>query len=149
MKVILQQDVKGKGKKGQMINVADGYARNFLFTNNLAIPATEGAVTVMKMQEKAKQRQIAEETAQAQANAEKLKACIVKLTAKAGAAGKLFGSVTTKEIAEGLQAQHGIAVEKNCIEVSDPIKSFGTFEVKCKLGHGVTGVIHLVVAEQK
>ena len=148
MKVILQQDVKGKGKKGQMINVADGYARNFLFPGNLAVPATEGAVTVLKMQEKAKQRKIAEETEQAQADAAKLQTCMVKISARAGAAGKLFGSVTTKEIAEALAAQHGITVEKNCIE-GEPIKAFGTYTLKCKLGHGVTGNIHVVVSEQK
>ncbi|MBQ4321243.1 MAG: 50S ribosomal protein L9 [Oscillospiraceae bacterium] len=149
MKVILQQDVKGKGKKGQMINVADGYARNFLFPGNLAVPATEGAVAVLKMQEKAKQRKIAEETAQAQADAEKLQGCTVKIAARAGAAGKLFGSVTTKEISEALAAQHGITVEKNCIDEGEPIKAFGTYTLKCKLGHGVTGTIHLVVSEQK
>jgi len=149
MKVILQKDVKGQGKKGQMVNVADGYARNFLFPQNLAVPATEGAVTVLKMQEKAKQRKIAEETAQAQADAQKLQSCVVKITARAGTAGKLFGSVTTREISEALAAQYGISVEKNCIDEGEPIKSFGTYALKCKLGHGVTGTIHLVVSEQK
>ncbi len=149
MKVIFQKDVKGQGKKGQMVNVADGYARNFLFPKGLAIPATEGAVNVMKMQERARQRQAAEETAQAQANAEKLQSCVVKIPARAGESGKLFGSVTTKEVAEALQEQYGIAIEKNRIEEDEPIKSFGAYELKCRLGHEVTGTIHLVVTELK
>lgn len=149
MKVILQKDVKGQGKKGQLVNVADGYARNFLFPRGLAVPATDGALNVMKMQERAKQRQAAEETAQAQANAEKLQSCVVKIAARAGESGKLFGSVTTKEVAEALQEQYGIVIEKNRIDEGEPIKAFGAYELKCKLGHEVTGTIHLVVTEMK
>ena len=149
MKVILQKDVKGQGKKGQMINVADGYARNFLFPRGLAVPATEGAVNVMKMQEKARQRREAEEAAQARADAEKLESCVVKIPARAGESGKLFGSVTTKEVAEALQEQYGIAIEKNRIDEGEPIKAFGAYELKCKLGHEVIGTIHLLVTEQK
>ena len=149
MKVILQQDVKGHGKKGQMVEVSDGYARNFLLPRKLAVEATAENVNTMKMQDKAKKAKEAEEKAQAQAVAEQLKACQVKISAKAGQGGRLFGSVTSKEISEALKSQHKLDINKTKIVLADPIKSFGTFEVKCKLGHEVVGTIHIVVAEQK
>ena len=105
MKVILQQDVRGQGKKGQMIEVAEGYARNFLLPRKLAVPATADAMNTMKLQEKARKAEEARQKAEAEATAEALKGAVVKLTAKAGANGKLFGAVTAKEIAEGLQKQ--------------------------------------------
>ena len=108
MKVILQQDVKGQGKKGQLIEASDGYARNFLLPRKLAVPATAENVNTMKMQEKARKAQEAAEKAEAEAIAAKLKDCVVKLTAKAGAGGRLFGAVTSKEISEGLKAQYGL-----------------------------------------
>ena len=108
MKVILQQDVRGQGKKGQLVEVSDGYARNFLLPKKLAVPATAENVNTMKQQEKARQAQMAAEKAEAQALAEKLKSIQVKLTAKAGEGGRLFGAVTSKEIAEALSAQHGL-----------------------------------------
>ena len=149
MKVILQQDVKGQGKKGQMVNVSDGYARNFLFPKKLAVEATADNVNTMKLQEKARLTKLAEEKAQAQAIAEQLQGLQVKISAKAGQGGRLFGSVTSKEISDALKAQHKLDVNKSKIVLPDPIKGFGTFEVKCKLGHEVTGTINVVVAEQK
>ncbi len=149
MKVILQQDVKGKGKKGQMVEVAEGYARNFLLPKNLAVPATAGNVAIMKKQEKAKQAQIAQEIEEAKAAAKKLEGCVVTIEARAGENGKLFGSITSKEISEALEAQHGIVIEKNRIVQNDPIKAYGRFELKAKLGHEVTGTINVIVTEAK
>lgn len=149
MKVILQQDVRGKGKKGQMVEVAEGYARNFLFPKNLAVPATEGNIAVMKKQEKAKQAQIAKEIEDAKENAKKLEGCTVKISARAGENGKLFGSITSKEISEALEEQYGIVIEKNRIIQNEPIKAFGQFELKCKLGHEISGKINVVVTENK
>jgi len=149
MKVILQQDVKGQGKKGQMVEVSDGYGRNFLLPRKLAVEATAENVNTMKMQDKAKKAKEAEEKAQAQAIAEQLKGFQVKIFAKAGQGGRLFGSVTSKEISESLKEQHKLDINKTKIVLPDPIKSFGSFEVKCKLGHEITGTINVLVVEQK
>ena len=149
MKVILQKDVKGKGKKGQMIDVAEGYARNFLLPQKLAVLATTDAVNTMNLQAKAKAKADAEAKAAAMEVAEKLKGCQVKIRAKAGQGGRLFGSVTSKEISEALKNQQKLDINKAKIVLPDPIKGFGTFEVKCKLGHEVVGTINVVVAEQK
>ena len=149
MKVILQKDIKEHGKKGQMVEVSDGYARNYLFPRKLAIAATSDNINTIKQQEKARQRQIEAEKAEAQAIKEKLSAVVVRIPARAGDNGKLFGSVTSKEISEALAEQHGITVEKNRIAQSEPIKSFGTFEVKCKLGHEISGVINVIISEKK
>ena len=149
MKVILEQDVKGQGKKGQMVDVADGYARNFLFPKKLAVAATADNMNAMKIKEKARLAQIAREKAEAEENAKKLAGITVKIYANAGGAGKLFGSVTSKEISDALAEQHGITIEKNKIILAEPIKTFGTFEVKCKLGYEVNGAFNVVVAEAK
>ena len=149
MKVILQQDVKGQGKKGQMVEVSDGYGRNFLLPRKLAVEATAENVNTMKMQDKARQARLAEEKAAAQALAEQLKGVQVKMKARAGQGGKLFGSITSKEIAEELKKQFDMDVNKSKIVLSDPIKSFGAFEVKCKLGSEVSGVINVLVIEEK
>ncbi len=149
MKVILQQDVKGQGKKGQMVEVSDGYGRNYLLPRKLAVEATAENVNTMKMQDKAKQARLAEEKAAAQAAAEQLRGCQVKIRAKAGQGGRLFGSITSREISEELKAQFGLDVNKSKIVLSDPIKSFGSFEVKCKLGSEVSGVINVLVIEEK
>ena len=141
MKVILQQDVKGQGKKGQMIEASDGYARNFLLPRKLAVPATAENVNTMKMQEKAKKAQEAAEKAEAEATAAKLKELTVKVVAKGGNGGRLFGAVTSKEI------QHGIAIPKTKIVQDEPIKAFGGYELKVKLGYEVTGTLKVVVAE--
>ena len=148
MKVILQQDVKGQGKRGQMIEASDGYARNFLLPRKLAVEATADNVNKMKMQDKARRAQEEAEKAQAQAIAEKLKECTVKITAKAGAGGRLFGAVTSKEIADALQAQYGLSVNKSKIVQEEPIKSFGGYELKCKLGYEITGTLKVVVSEE-
>ena len=149
MKVILQQDVRGQGKKGQMIEVAEGYARNFLLPRKLAVPATADAMNTMRLQEKAKRAEEARQKAEAQAMAEKLKGVVVKLTAKAGANGKLFGAVTSKEVSDALQSQHGIELAKNKIVMDEPIKGFGSYELKAKLGFEISGTIYVVVAEEK
>ena len=149
MKVILQQDVKGQGKKGQMVEVSDGYGRNFLLPRKLAVETTAENVNTMKMQDKAKAARLAEEKAAAQALAERLEGVQVKIKARAGQGGKLFGSITSKEISEELKAQFGLDVGKSKIVLSDPIKSFGAFDVKCKLGSEVSGVINVLVIEDK
>ena len=149
MKVILQQDVKGQGKKGQMVEVSDGYGRNFLLPRKLAVEATAENVNTMKMQDKAKAARLAEEKAAAEAAAQQLKGCQVKIRAKAGQGGRLIGSITSREISDELKAQCGIDVNKSKIVLSDPIKSFGTFEVKCKLGSEISGIINVLVIEEK
>ena len=149
MKVILTQDVKSQGKKGQLVEVSDGYARNFLLPKGDAIPATADAMNTMRLQEKARKAEEARQKAEAEAIAAQLKNAVVKLTAKAGANGKLFGAVTTKEIAEGLQSQHGIELAKNKIVLEEPIKSYGSYELKVKLGFEISGTIYVVVAEEK
>ena len=163
MKVILQEDVKGQGKKGQLVDVSDGYARNFLIPRKLAITATPENVTVMKQQEKARVRKLEADKAAALEVAEKLQSIVVKIPARSGGvradaansgdkgavkvSGKLFGAVTSKEISEALFEQHGIEIEKNKIVQEESIKTYGSFEVKCKLGHEVTGEIHVLVVE--
>ena len=148
MKVILQEDVKGKGKKGELVNVADGYARNFLLPKKLAVHATPENLTLMKQQEKTRLKKLETDKAKANEIASKLESVIVKMTARSsGDGGKIFGSVTTKEISEELMEQHGIEIEKNKIIQEEPIKSFGSYEVKCKLGHEITGVINVLVVE--
>ncbi len=149
MKVILQQDVRGQGKKGQMVEVAEGYARNFLLPRKLAVPATADAMNTMKLQEKARKAEEARQKAEAEAVAEKLKGAVVKLTAKAGANGKLFGAITSKEISAGLSSQHGIELAKQKIVIDEPIKAFGTYELKAKLGFEISGTVYVVVAEEK
>jgi len=150
MKVILQQDVKGTGKKGELVNVSDGYARNFLLPKKLAIPATQENLTVMKQQEKAKQKKAEADKARATEISAKLGDVLVKISARgSGDGGKLFGSITSKEISEELQKQHGIEIEKNKIVQDEPIKSFGSHEIKCKLGFEITGIIHVLVIEGK
>ena len=148
MKVILQQDVKGQGKKGQLIEASDGYARNFLLPRKLAVPATAENLNTMKQQEKAKKAQEAAEKAEAQAVAEKLKEAVVKLTAKAGSGGRLFGAVTSKEISDALKEQYGLDVAKTKIVQDEPIKSFGTYQLKCKLGYEITGTVTVTVSEE-
>ena len=148
MKVILQQDVRGQGKKGQLVEVSDGYARNFLLPKKLAVPATAENVNTMKQQEKARQAQMAAEKAEAQALAEKLKSIQVKLTAKAGEGGRLFGAVTSKEIAEALSAQHGLNIAKTKLVLDEPIKSCGGYQIKAKLGYEVVGTVSVMVTEE-
>lgn len=147
MKVILQQDVKGHGKRGQMVNVSDGYARNFLFPKKLAVPANADNMNKMVMHDKAVKAQMEAEKAEAQAISAKLKDVVVKISAKAGTGGRLFGSVTSKEVSEALKAQSGIAIAKAKIIQDEPIKSFGSYQLKCKLGYEITGTLNVVVEE--
>ena len=149
MKIILKQDVKGKGKKGQMIEAAEGYARNFLIPKGLAVEATADAVNTMKLQAKAKARADAEAKAEAQAIAEKLKACQVKIAAKGGEGGKLFGAITGKEIAAALAEQFSLTIDGKKLVLEQPIKSFGSYEVKAKLGYEVSGAVYVLVIEEK
>lgn len=149
MKVILQQDVKGQGKKGQMIEVSDGYARNFLLPRKLAVAATADSINAMRVAEKAKAAAYERDKANAKVLAERLEGLVVTITAKAGANGRLFGAVTSKEISDALKAQHKIEIEKNKIVQSDPIKAYGKYDVKCRLGFEISGVIHVIVTETK
>ena len=147
MKVILLQDVKGKGKKGQMIEVSDGYARNFMLPKKLAIEATPDAINTMRMNDKATQERIAKEKAEALALSKQLREMTLVVTAKGGGAGRLFGSVTNQEIADALKAKSGIALDKRKIVLSDPIKSVGTYTVTCKLGYEISAPLTVKIEE--
>ena len=147
MKVILNADVKGQGKKGQIINVSDGYARNFLFPKKLAKEATADNLNVAKLQEEANLAKIEREKEEARALAEKLKQIKVELPAKAGANGRLFGSITASDIAQALSKQHKIEIDRHKIVLSENIKQFGTYEVKVKLYNEISGKISVVVKE--
>lgn len=149
MKVILQQDVRGQGKKGQLVDVSDGYARNFLLPRKLAVIATAENMNTMKQQEKARKAQEAAEKAEAQATAKKLEGLMVKISAKAGEGGRLFGAVTAKEVSEALAAQHGVNVVKTKLVLEEPIKSCGSYQIKAKLGYEITGTVNVLVTEEK
>ena len=146
MKVILLQDVKGKGKKGQMLEVSDGYARTFMLPKKLASEATTDAINTMRMNDKATQERIAREKAEALAVAGKLREMTLTVTAKGGGAGRLFGSVTNAEIADAL-AKNGIKLDKRKIVISDPIKSVGTYTVTCKLGYEISAPLTVKIQE--
>ena len=146
MKVVLKQDVKGLGKKGELVNASDGYARNFLFPKNLAVEANAQNMTELKNREQAAKYKVDTETAEAKANAEKLAGKTITITAKAGQNGKLFGSITAKEIAEKIEKEFGIKTDKRKISVED-IKQFGTFEFEIKLYTGVSAKLFVRVGE--
>ena len=149
MKVIFNVDVKGQAKKGELKEVSDGYARNYLLPRKLASEATADNINALKLKEKAKAAQIAREKAEAEENAKKLQGITVNVRAKAGNGGKLFGAVTSQEISAALNEQHGISIEKNKIVQAEPIKTFGAYDVKAKLGYEVSGTIHVLVIEDK
>jgi large subunit ribosomal protein L9 len=149
MKVVFLENVKGQGKKDEMKEVSDGYARNFLLPRKLAAEATPDTLNAMKLKEKARQAQLAKEKASAEDIAKKLESLVVRVPAKAGQGGRLFGSVTSKEISDALEAQFGISVDKQKIVQAEPIKSFGSFAVKCKLGFEISGTINVIVTEEK
>ncbi|HCO51491.1 MAG TPA: 50S ribosomal protein L9 [Oscillibacter sp.] len=149
MKVILKADVRGKGKKGQMIEVAEGYARNFLLPKGLAVLATADAMNTMRLQEKAKAKADAEAKAAATEIAEKLKGLQVKVASKGGEGGKLFGAVTGREIAAALREQHGVDIDSKKLVLDEPIKSFGSYQVKAKLGFEISGTVYVIVTEEK
>ncbi len=147
MKVILLQDVKGKGKKGQMLEVSDGYARNFMLPRKLAIEATADAINTMKMNDKAAAEKTAREKAEALEISKKLRAMTLVVKAKGGGAGRLFGSVTNQEIADALKGQSGIVLDKRKIVISDPIKAVGTYTVTCKLGYEINAPLTVKIEE--
>ncbi len=146
MKVVLKQDVKGLGKKGELVNASDGYARNFLFPKNLAVEANAQNMTELKNREQAAKYKIETETAEAKKNAERISGKTIAITAKAGQNGKLFGSVTAKEIAEKIEKDFGIKTDKRKITVED-IKQFGTYEFEIKLYTGVSAKLFVRVGE--
>ncbi len=147
MKVVLLTDVKGSGKKGELVNVSDGYARNFLLPRKLAKEANAQAMNELKNAQAAAEHKIQVEKDNANAAKEKLDGKSVKITAKAGQGGKLFGSVTSKEIAEAVKAQYQVAIDKRRIESAD-IKAFGTFEAEIKLYTGISAKLYVVVGEE-
>ena len=146
MKVVLKQDVKGLGKKGELVTASDGYARNFLFPKNLAVEANAQNMTELKNREQAAKYKIDTETAEAKKNAERISGKTITITAKAGQNGKLFGSVTAKEIAERIEKEFGIKTDKRKISVED-IKQFGTYEFEIKLYTGVSAKLFVRVGE--
>ena len=147
MKVILLQDVKGQGKKGQLIEVSDGYARNFLLPRKLAQEATADIVNTMKMNDKAAQEKRQREREAALALSKVLKDMTLVVTAKGGGAGRLFGSVTNAEISDALAKQHKIELDKRKIVLKDPIKNVGTYTVVCKLGYEVNAELRVEIKE--
>ena len=147
MKVLLLQDVKGQGKKDQIVDVSDGYARNFLFPKKLAVVADNKAINEVKNKEASKQYKIETEKAAARAIADKLAGIVVKISTGAGADGRLYGSVTSKDIAEVLSKQYGITIDKRKIVISDPIKNVGTYTVTCKLGYEITAPLTVKIEE--
>ena len=144
MKVILLQDVKGKGKKGQMLEVSDGYARNFMLPKKMATP---DAINTMRMNDKATQERIAKEKAEALAVSKQLRELTVTVVAKGGGNGRLFGSVTNAEIADALEKKTGIKLDKRKIVISDAIKNVGTYTVTCKLGYEITAPLTVKIKE--
>ena len=146
MKVILLQDVKGKGKKGQMIEVSDGYARNFMLPKKLAIEATPDAINTMKMNDKATQERIAREKAEALEISKKLRAMTLVVKAKGGGAGRLFGAVTNAEIAAALEKQ-GVKLDKRKIVLNETIKNVGTYTATCKLGYEINAPLTVKIEE--
>ena len=146
MKVILLQDVKGKGKKGQMLEVSDGYARNFMLPKKLAIEATPDAINTMKMNDKATQERIAREKAAALETSKQLRAMTLIVKAKGGGAGRLFGAVTNAEIAAELEKQ-GIKLDKRKIVLNETIKNVGTYTATCKLGYEINAPLTVKIEE--
>ena len=148
MKVVLLADVQGRGKKGELVNVSDGYARNYLFPHKLAKEANAQAMSELKNAEQARQHKIEVEKAAAKEAVEKINGKTLKLYAKAGQGGRLFGSVTAKEISEELKKSYGLQVDKRKIDLSSDIKSFGTFECEVKFYTGISAKIFVMVSEQ-
>ena len=147
MKVILLQDVKGKGKKGQMIEVSDGYARNYMLPRKLAQEATADAVNTMRMNDKATAERQARERAAAVAISKHLRELTLVVKAKGGGAGRLFGAVTTNEIADALKKNAGITIDKRKLVLTDNIKNVGTYTVKAKLGYEIVGQFTVKIEE--
>ena len=148
MKVILLQDIKGKGKKGQMLELSDGYARNYLLPRKMAVEATADNINTMRMIDKAKLEQEQKARAEAAEIAGKLKDLTLTVKAKGGGAGRLFGSVTSQEISDALKAETGIELDKRRIVIEEPIKTVGFYTVKCKLGYEINALLKLDVQEK-
>lgn len=148
MKVLLLQDVRAQGKKGDVVSVSDGYARNFLFPRKLAAELTPAIMNEIKTKDEAKQHRLAEEKKQAQENAEKLQAITVKIYASSGADSRLYGAITAKEIAEELKKQYNIDIDKRKIELDTAIKSYGSYTLNVKLHADVVGKLSVVVASK-
>ena len=148
MKVILLADVKGQGKKNDVIEVSDGYGKNFLIPRKLAKPADAQSLNDVKVKEAARVYRIETERKEAQALAEKLKSLQVKIPASSGADGRLYGSITSKDIVEKLKADTGIDIDKRKVVMGDPIKAYGKYEVEVKLYTEITGKINLLVCEK-
>lgn len=146
MKVLLKQDVKGQGKAGQVVNVSDGYARNFLFPRQLAVPADAQVMNEVRSKQESAEYHTRVEKEAAMRAADSLKGKVLKISAKAGSAGRLFGAVTTKEVAEALEKQFGIKVDKRKITMDD-IKSYGTYTAEIKLYTGVVAQVTVQVSE--
>ena len=149
MKVILTQDVKGQGKRGQLIDVSDGYARNFLLPRKLATEATADNLNTMKMNDKAAAEKAAREKAQAEDIAKRLEDLTVVVNARGGGSGRLFGAVTSDEISSALKAQHDIVIDRRKIVQEEPIKTVGNYHLKVRLGYEVSGTLHIEVREAK
>lgn len=149
MKVVLLADVKGSGKKGELVNVSDGYARNFLFPKKLAKEANAQAMNELKNAEEAKAYKIKTETENAKKAAAALEGKTVKLTAKAGQGGRLFGSVTAKEISEAVKQQFKVEVDKRKIVMDGDIKAFGTYSCEIRLYTGISAKIFVMVGEKE
>ena len=147
MKVILTQDVRGQGKRGQMIDVSDGYARNFLLPRKLAQEATADNINTMRMNDKATQERQAKERAEALDLRNRMKDMTIVVTATGGGAGRLFGSVTNTEVSEALAKQAGIQLDKRKIVLDEPIKAVGVYTVKCKLGYEINAELKIEVKE--
>ena len=145
MKVVLLADVKGQGKKNDVINVSDGYARNFLLPRKLAVEADAKVMNEIKGREESIKHKIEVETAEAKATAAKLDSILVKIPASSGADGRLYGSITAKDIAEKLAKDHGITVDKRKIQLSDPIRAYGQYDLDVKLYTDVTAKVHVLV----
>jgi len=148
MKVVFLKDVKGKGKKGEIKNVADGYAQNFLIKNGYAAEANAQALSQIEGQKKLEAKNAAAELAEAQTLKEKVEALTVELKAKSGDGGRLFGSVSTKQIADALQKVHGIKIDKRKMTLPDGIRSLGFTNVPVKLHHEVSATLKVHVTEE-
>ncbi|MGM0896724.1 MAG: 50S ribosomal protein L9 [Bacillota bacterium] len=148
MKVIFLKDVKNVGKKGDIKNVADGYANNFLLKNNLAVEADQAAMSKLAGQQKKQEKEAEQELDEAKQLKEKLESLTVELTAKSGEGGRLFGSITTKQVAKELEKKHGIKIDKRKMELDDAIRALGYTNVPVKLHHEVTATLRVHVTEE-
>lgn len=148
MKVVLLQDVKGQGKKGDIVNVSDGYGRNFLIPRKLATEATPEALNAINQKKKAEAAAQLRERERLAEIAESLQSKVIVIKAKSGASGKLFGSVTSKEISEALNSQHGIEIDKRKIVLDEPIKQYGSYQLAAKLGYDISATLMVLVTEE-